>query len=61
MTTLDSIINFLIPFILIGVALWLFRKPLGDIWGFLQRAFRSGRERYSDNSYSDPTNYIRYE
>ena len=60
MATLDSIINFLIPFILFGAFIWIFREPLGKLFKWIVGLFGYNKKEDIDlDHYYSPT--IHYE
>jgi len=46
--SLDSILNSVIPFIIIGFAFWIFRIPIRDMWNFGRRLIKMIKGKVND-------------
>ena len=59
--SLDSIINAIIPFLILVFAFWIFRKPLGDMFNLISKIIKKfkgkGDDGEGDKSYYGTVQY----
>ena len=60
--SLDSILNAVIPFVIFGFAIYLFRKPLGDMYRLIAGVINKVRGKDSDGGrYGGDYGTVQYE